>query len=169
VTRPTPRTCIGPLAQADDLDEILAWREKRTVTRNLTLHYDRMMLLLDPTPLARDLAGKKVEVVNYPDGRFAVQFNGTALDFKLFDKIQTVQPARSSTTSGCRPCWSTSRRSRPPTRRIGSAGTWRGGDRRTTSRHRVCRRRAGHLARRCRGCGLRQRTGSRADRHRCLA
>src|SRR5438128_1921606 len=39
-----------PLAQADDLDEILAWREERTVTRNLTLHYDRMMLLLDPTP-----------------------------------------------------------------------------------------------------------------------
>ena len=36
---------------------------------------------------------KKVEVVNYPDGRFAVQFNGTALDFKVvFDKIQTVQP-----------------------------------------------------------------------------
>ena len=51
-----------------------------------------MMLLLDPTPLARGLAGKKVEVVNYPDGRFAVRFNGTALDFKVFDKIQTVQP-----------------------------------------------------------------------------
>src|SRR6202795_4942061 len=65
-----------PLAQADDLDEILAWREERTVTRNLTLHYDRMMLLLDPTPLARGLVRKKVEVVNYPDGRFAVQFNG---------------------------------------------------------------------------------------------
>jgi hypothetical protein len=81
-----------PVARADDLDEILAWREERTVTRNLTLHYDRMMLLLDPTPLARGLAGKKVEVVNYPDGRFAVQFNGTALDFKVFDKIQTVQP-----------------------------------------------------------------------------
>jgi hypothetical protein len=60
-----------PLAQADDLDEIPAWREKRTVTCNLTLHYDRMMLLLDPTPLARGLARKKVEVVNYPDGRFA--------------------------------------------------------------------------------------------------
>jgi hypothetical protein len=25
-------------------------------------------------------------------GRFAVQFNGTALDFKVFDKIQTVPP-----------------------------------------------------------------------------
>src|SRR5271166_6441774 len=81
-----------PLLAADDLDEILAWREERTVTHNLTLHYDRMMLLLDPTPLARGLVRKKVEVVNYPDGRFAVQFNGTALGFKLFDKIQTVQP-----------------------------------------------------------------------------
>ena len=35
-----------PLAQTDDLDEMLAWREERTVTRNLTLHYDRMMLIL---------------------------------------------------------------------------------------------------------------------------
>ena len=87
-----PKNLHRPLAQADDLDEILAWREERTVTHNLTLHYDRMMLLLDPTPLARGLARKKVEVVNYPDGRFAVQFNGTALDFKVFDKIQTVQP-----------------------------------------------------------------------------
>ena len=31
-------------------------------------------------------------MVNYPDGRFAVQFNGATLGFKLFDKIQTVQP-----------------------------------------------------------------------------
>src|SRR5947209_4104974 len=82
----------GCQAQADDLDEILAWREERTVTRNLTLHYDRMMLLLDPPPLARGLVRKKVEVVNYPDGRFAVQFNGTTLGFKVFDKIQTVEP-----------------------------------------------------------------------------
>jgi Winged helix-turn helix len=81
-----------PLTQTDDLDEILAWREERTVTQNLTLHYDRMMLLLEPTPLARGLVRKKVEVVNYPDGRFAVQFNGTGLGFRLFDKIQTVQP-----------------------------------------------------------------------------
>src|ERR1700732_317172 len=81
-----------PLAQADDLDEILAGREERTVTRNLPLHYDRMMLLLDPTSLARGLVRKKVEVVNYPDGRFAVQFNGAVLGFQVVDKIQTVQP-----------------------------------------------------------------------------
>jgi len=81
-----------PLWAADDLDEILAWREERTVTQNLTLHYDRMMLILEPTPLARSLVRKKVEVVNYPDGRFAVQFDGTSLPYRLFDKIQTVEP-----------------------------------------------------------------------------
>src|ERR1700736_693950 len=51
-----------------------------------------MMLLLDPTSLARGLVRKKVEVVNYPDGRFAVEFNGAGLGFKVFDKIQTVPP-----------------------------------------------------------------------------
>ena len=87
-----PKDLHRPLSSADDLGEILAWREERTVTRNLTLHYDRMMLLLDPTPFARGLVRKQVEVVNYPDGRFAVQFEGTALPFTVFDKIQTVQP-----------------------------------------------------------------------------
>ena len=82
-----------PLTAADNLDEILTWREVRTVTNNLTLHYDRMMLLLDPTPFARGLARKKVDVVNYPDGRFTVQFEGTPLPFRVFDKIQTVTPA----------------------------------------------------------------------------
>jgi hypothetical protein len=81
-----------PLTEADDLDEIRAWREERTVTRNLTLRYDRMMLLLDPTPFARGLAGKKVEVVNYLDGRFAVRHEGVVLPFRVFDKIQTVAP-----------------------------------------------------------------------------
>jgi len=81
-----------PLSAADNLDEILAWREQRTVTRNLTLHYDRMMLILEPTPLARTLARKTVEVVNYPDGRFAVRHMGINLPFRVFDKIRTVEP-----------------------------------------------------------------------------
>ncbi len=65
-----------PLIEADNLDEMLAWREERTVTYNLTLHYDRMMILLTPEPFTIGLRRKKVEVVNYPDGRFAVQFEG---------------------------------------------------------------------------------------------
>ena len=62
------------------------------MTNNLFLYYDRMMLLLDPTPFARGLARKKVDVVNYPDGQFVVQFEGMPLPFRVFDKIQTVTP-----------------------------------------------------------------------------
>lgn len=87
-----PKDLHRPLTPADDLHEVLAWREDRTVTHNLTLHYDRMMLLLDPTPFARGLVRKQVEVVNYPDGRFSVQFEGTSLPFRVFDKLQTVSP-----------------------------------------------------------------------------
>ena len=50
------------------------------------------MLLLDPTPFARAFAGKKIEVVNYPDGRFAVRHEGITLPFRVFDKIRTVAP-----------------------------------------------------------------------------
>jgi hypothetical protein len=87
-----PKNLHRPLTAVDDLDEILAWREVRAVTKNLTLHYDRMLLMLEPTPFARGLVRKKVEVVNYPDGRFAVQFDGVSLPFRVFDKIQTGQP-----------------------------------------------------------------------------
>ena len=96
-----------PLSVHDNLDEILAWREMRTVTRNLTLHYDRMMLILQPTPLTRALARQVAEVVNYPDGRFAVQHNGVALPFTVFDKIRTVDPGsiieNKRLTEGTRP------------------------------------------------------------------
>ena len=94
-----------PLSAADDLGEILAWREERTVTQNLTLHYDRMMLILEPTPLARGLVRKKVEVVNYPDGRFAVQFERRwASGYST--RSRRCSPVTSSTTNGSRRCWS---------------------------------------------------------------
>ena len=81
-----------PAPAHDVLDEALAWREVRAVSANLTLHYDRMMLILEPTPQARLLARKQVEVVNYPDGRFAVRHAGVDLGFRLFDKIAVMTP-----------------------------------------------------------------------------
>jgi hypothetical protein len=75
--------------------------EECAVTSDLTPHYDRMMLLLDrPLPsrgqalLARGLVRKKVEVVNKPDGRFAFQFNGTALDFRARQRPQSAHYRR---------------------------------------------------------------------------
>src|SRR5271170_5028338 len=38
----SPKNLHRTLSPQDDLDEILTWRERRMVTHNLTLHYDRM-------------------------------------------------------------------------------------------------------------------------------
>ena len=89
---------------------------------------------------------KKVEVVNYPDGRFAVQFNGTALGFKVFDKIQTVQPGAIVDNKRLSAVLEQVKAQQAATRRDSSAGTLRGSDRRTTSRRQVCRRRGAHHA-----------------------
>ena len=81
------------LSAEKNLVEILTSRHERTLSSNLTLHYDRMMLILEPNAVSRPLAGKRVIIVNYPDGRFAVQYRGTDLRYRVLDKIQTVDSA----------------------------------------------------------------------------
>ena len=64
-----------------------------TVTQNLTLHYDRMMLMLDPTPLGARVGaqeGRDRQLPGWPVRRFSS--DGTALGFRVFDKIRTVDP-----------------------------------------------------------------------------
>jgi hypothetical protein len=115
-------------------------------TRNPTLHYDRMMLLLDPTSVARGLVRKKVEVVNYPDGRFAVQYNGATLGFKVFDKIQTVQPGAIVDNKRLSAVLEQVKAQQAAYPARQQRGHMRGSDRRTTSRRQVCRQRGGRHA-----------------------
>ena len=69
------------LSPSEDLDEILAWREERTVTQNLTLHYDRMMLprsdIIGPRPRTQESRSRKLHRRPICDtverGRSAVQ------------------------------------------------------------------------------------------------
>ena len=88
-----PEDLHRPLSAAHDLDEILAVREERTVSASLTLRYDRMLILLEPNGATRPLARKRVTVVNYPDGRFAIRHEGRDLPFRVFDKLQKVDRA----------------------------------------------------------------------------
>ena len=57
-----------PLAGHDDLDDAFAWKEERTVSMNLTLQYDQVLFILEPTGIARSLARKRVTVIDYPTG-----------------------------------------------------------------------------------------------------
>jgi hypothetical protein len=82
-----------PLAAHDDLTEAFTWRETRRVTQSLTLHYDRMVYILEQTPTALAAARKTAQVVEYPDGRIVVRHAGADLAYRLFDKNRRVDQA----------------------------------------------------------------------------
>jgi hypothetical protein len=95
-----------PLAGHDDLDDAFAWKEERTVSMNLTLQYDQVLFILEPTGIARSLARKRVTVIDYPDGRLAIRYDGIDLSYRTFDKRQQVncreQASRSDPGLHCR-------------------------------------------------------------------
>jgi len=81
------------LAGHDDLDDAFAWKEERTVSVNLTLQYDQVLFILEPTGIARSLARKRVTVLDYPDGRLAIRYHGVDLPYRTFDKRPQVNQA----------------------------------------------------------------------------
>ena len=88
-----PKDLHRPLSPADRLDDVFAWREERTVSNSLTLQYDKVLFLLDPTPIAKGLKRKRVTVADYPDGRLAISHGGVDLPYRIFDKIGQVAQA----------------------------------------------------------------------------
>lgn len=76
-----------------ELDDIFAWQESRTVSNSLTLQYDKVVFLLDPTEKARSLIRKKVMIFDYPDGTITIKHCGMDLSFTIFDKLQEVNQA----------------------------------------------------------------------------
>ena len=72
---------------------MFAWKEERTVTQSLTVQYDKVMFLLEPTEAARALARKRVTIIDDPDGRLAIRHNGLDLPYRTFDRLQKVDQA----------------------------------------------------------------------------
>ena len=88
-----PRDLHRPLAPHDDLGAEMVWRALRTVTAALTLHYNKALFILEPTAISRPLAGQRVEVCEYPDGRLEIRHGQHSLSYRMFDKIRQVNQA----------------------------------------------------------------------------
>ena len=78
---------LGP---GDDLDDAFAWKEERTLSRALTLQYDKVLFILEPSEPAKAAIGKRVTVVDYPDSRLSIRYRGVELAYRTFDKIRQV-------------------------------------------------------------------------------
>lgn len=85
-----PKDMHRPLADHEHLDAAMCHKEFRTLSQALTLRYDKVLFILDPSDQAKRLAGKKVIVCDYPDGRLEVMHEGVALPYRTFDKLRSV-------------------------------------------------------------------------------
>ena len=78
------------LHAGDDLDNSFAWKEERTLSQALTLQYDKVVFILEPSEQAKAAIGKRVTVIDYPDGRLSIRYKGIEFAYRTFDKIQQV-------------------------------------------------------------------------------
>lgn len=72
----------------DRLTEIFCLRDKRYVSKDLTLKYDHKRIRLEVNDLTRGLVGKYADTYEFPDGRIQVRHNGIALPCTIFDPHQ---------------------------------------------------------------------------------
>jgi hypothetical protein len=79
-----------PLRVGDDLEDAFAWKEERTLSQALTLQYDKVIFILEPSAQATAAIGKRVTVVDYPDGRLSIRYKGVELAYRTFDKLRQV-------------------------------------------------------------------------------
>ena len=72
------------------MNDILCHREQRYVGAQLTLSYERKQIILEQTELTKGLAGKYVELYDFPDGSLEVRWKGNLLPYRVFRKDQRV-------------------------------------------------------------------------------
>lgn len=70
--------------EPDRLAEVFCLRDKRYVTKDLTLKYDRKRIRLEVNDLTRSLVGKYVDVHEMPDQRIQFRTKGVTLPCSIF-------------------------------------------------------------------------------------
>ena len=79
-----------PLRAGDDLEDAFAWKEQRRLSQALTLQYDKVVFIVEPSEPAKAAISKYVTVFDYPDGRLSIRHNGVELAYRTFDKVRQV-------------------------------------------------------------------------------
>jgi hypothetical protein len=49
-----------------------------------------VIFILEPNEQAKAAIGKRVTVIDHPDGRLSIRYNGVELAYRTFDKIRQV-------------------------------------------------------------------------------
>jgi hypothetical protein len=94
ITPARPDDRHRPLNVAPErLRQILCRREQRYVSRELTLSYDRLRIMLERNDTTARLAGRYVDTYAFADGGLELRWRGLPLPYRAFDKEQRVSQA----------------------------------------------------------------------------
>jgi hypothetical protein len=69
----------------------------------LTLQYDKVLFILEPSEQAKTAIGKRVTVVDYPDGRLSIRYRGCRVgqpQLRGRDRLDQAPPGRDGGNSG---------------------------------------------------------------------
>ena len=90
----SPYDAHRPMRDDEDLDLIFTWQEERKLSRNLTLHYKRVIYVVEPRPETVVLAGERCRVHEHEDGRIEIRHAGQQLSCRVhFDHRPHVTQA----------------------------------------------------------------------------
>ncbi len=79
-----------PVRDDENLSLIFTWQEDRKVTKNLTLKYKRRLYLIEPSPEAQRIRGKRCRVYEHADGHLDLREGGETFLFSAFEEKQRV-------------------------------------------------------------------------------
>ncbi len=88
-----PKNMHRPLSEHECLDAAMCYKFERTLTKNLTVQYDKVRFMIEPSEFTVGLARKIVTICDYPDGKVEIQYDGVSLPYRTFDKLRSVNRA----------------------------------------------------------------------------
>src|SRR6476620_9761711 len=91
--RQTARTCTSLYVTRISWRTPLPGRKSAQLSRALTLQYDKVVFVLAPTDQAKAAIGKRVTVLDYPDGKLSIRYKGVEPAYRTFDKLRQVSQA----------------------------------------------------------------------------
>lgn len=62
-----------------------------------------MIFILEPSEQAKAAIGKRITVVDYPDGRLAIRHKGVELAYRTFDRLRQVDQGAIADNKWLRP------------------------------------------------------------------
>lgn len=77
-----PHDAHRPLRPHKNLKRVLTWQEERRLTGNLTVHYKRVMYVIEPSEAAESARGKRVLVVESEDDAVRIEYRGVELSLR---------------------------------------------------------------------------------------